>query len=418
MRAKEVWLALALAALPARAAFGGGSVDIRSATPETFAAVQSVVQGPDIAGLAADAPGLALMRTIRADSAEDLSALGLLQGFLPADFPAQAAAAAAGDATAREAAVTALRRAYAQAAAAAPSVIEARAKSIKRALLAGRLTPGSWRAAADSLSPYALYGQKAENAVAEWRRWAAQQTGRAALKVARAGQQALAVESPAAREEASAGPIARPKPRVAPVVSLAKLKERQATEPSRLRAAKILVPVGTPLKLDLLTPAHSENARHGEELIYELASDVFVGGKRALRRGATANGIVGRVRRRGIMGKAGAIEAQVSELVLPSGATILLKEGIDRSAPADTKSVLLALLYLGAIAVLHLVGAPASLMAMLAMVLGTALIFILVPGFKGRLRSRITALTAEEFLIDGDDAPEPARPSPSGRFTY
>lgn len=76
----------------------------------------------------------------------------------------------------------------------------------------------------------------------------------------------------------------------------------------------IKLPKYTVVTLELLRPLHSSGARAGDIVTLAVVKDVVVGGAVLIRQGALAEAVVRRVQRRGVFGRPGRLELDITHV--------------------------------------------------------------------------------------------------------
>jgi Bacterial SH3 domain len=136
---------------------------------------------------------------------------------------------------------------------------------------------------------------------------------------------AATVKQPAARAKKRDGAASGPE------------SPRTSTPPAPVPPLELILARQTPVRLKLGRELSSATVHVGEEVNFEVAQDVIVGGLIVIAKGAPAIGAVSEAEPKKRMGKAGKVNVQVNSVVLANNEKIALRSfGIEQDA--DQKS--------------------------------------------------------------------------------
>jgi LssY C-terminus len=144
--------------------------------------------------------------------------------------------------------------------------------------------------------------------------------------------------------------------------------------------ARLSIPDGTPIHLQLAENVSSAHARIGDRLNFVVVKDVSLGGFTAIPAGTMATGSVTRVKGRRLLGIGGNVSLKLDSLELANGDRLRLRARLDVKGRSRTKLMAAAMIATG------LVFLPA------------APVFLLIRGHESTV-VRSTEITAQ---IDGD----------------
>jgi hypothetical protein len=105
-------------------------------------------------------------------------------------------------------------------------------------------------------------------------------------ELARRDAETAAATAAAARKDAAAKQAAAKK------ASAAKAATPTAAAPKAAPATPILVPAGTQLAIEVVTPVSTKTSKVGDSVDARLASDLMIGGRRAAKAGASVHGTI------------------------------------------------------------------------------------------------------------------------------
>ena len=142
------------------------------------------------------------------------------------------------------------------------------------------------------------------------------------LLVALVAQQTPQVSTPASQAPVSQAPAAV-----------------TAAAPAQQPSASILQD-GLPIKLRLLNKLDSRASRNGDEILFEVANAVVVGGVTVLPRGSPATGVVTQGEASKTMGRAGKLSFTINDIKLPNGGKIAVR-AFNRNSGEDRTGIVI-----------------------------------------------------------------------------